>query len=186
MVHLVKNLPALRKTRVQPLFWEDPLQKDNLSLSSSLFLSQYGFSPTSVGILGSKWPKRARDQRPRGTETAGFKGLLCLLPPFNFWFDCKVSSSFLTRSFYLLWDLTQCRAQRRNPANVLKQWTWSIIALTQTSPFITPLTLWTHVDIRLTGLTKNSHGQPSLLCTSYYANFFTCINSFNPHKNPVK
>ena len=37
MAHLVKNLPAVRETRVRPLGWEDPLDKGMVTHSSILF-----------------------------------------------------------------------------------------------------------------------------------------------------
>ena len=36
LAHLVKNLPAMQKTWVQSLGWEDPLEKDIETQSSSL------------------------------------------------------------------------------------------------------------------------------------------------------
>ena len=38
MVQTVKNLPAIRETRVQSLGWEDPLEKGMATHSSSLAL----------------------------------------------------------------------------------------------------------------------------------------------------
>ena len=36
MVQIVKNLPAMQKTRVQALGWEDPLEKGTATHSSIL------------------------------------------------------------------------------------------------------------------------------------------------------
>ena len=36
VIQLVKNLPAVQETRVQPLGWEDPLEKGNAPYSSIL------------------------------------------------------------------------------------------------------------------------------------------------------
>ena len=36
MAQTVKNLPAMRETRVQPLGWEDPLEKEMATHSSIL------------------------------------------------------------------------------------------------------------------------------------------------------
>ena len=37
MVQLVKNLPAMQETQVQSLGWEDPLEKEMATHSSTLF-----------------------------------------------------------------------------------------------------------------------------------------------------
>ena len=57
MVQLVKNLPAMQETWVQPLGWEDPLEKGKATLSSILAWK----IPWTLWSIGSQSQTRLSD-----------------------------------------------------------------------------------------------------------------------------
>ena len=57
----VKNLPAVQETRVQPLDWEDPLEKDMATHSSILaWKISWTEEPGGVQSLGSQKVRHER------------------------------------------------------------------------------------------------------------------------------
>ena len=55
MVHTVKNLPAMQETQVQPLGWEDPLEK-GMAIHSSILAWRIPWTEEPGGLesMGSQ------------------------------------------------------------------------------------------------------------------------------------
>ena len=62
MAQTVKNLPAMQKTRVQSLDWEDPLEKGTATLSSTLaWRIPWTEEPGGLMSMGSQSRTRPSD-----------------------------------------------------------------------------------------------------------------------------
>ena len=65
MAHQVKNLPAMQETRVPPLGWEDPLEKETATHSSISCLE----NPIDRGAWQATVQRVAKSQTQLSTRT---------------------------------------------------------------------------------------------------------------------